>query len=58
MVAGAVDGVLRIAALKDLRRRPATQVRGSKKKWAAALLLVNSGGAVPVAYFVRGRRSA
>ena len=57
VVAGAVfEGALKIAALVDLSRRPAAAVRGSKSVWAVALVLVNSLGAVPVAYFVRGRR--
>jgi hypothetical protein len=57
VVAGAsVEGALKIAALVDLARRPADRVRGSKKAWATAIVLVNSMGAVPVAYFVRGRR--
>ena len=56
MVAGAVEAGLKIAALIDLARRPARQVRGSKAVWAAAIALVNAAGAVPVAYFLRGRR--
>jgi hypothetical protein len=56
MVGGAVDGALRLTALIDLARRPAEQVRGSKKAWAAAILLINSMGAVPLAYFTHGRR--
>jgi len=57
IVAGAVaEGALKIAALIDLKRRPANEVRGSKKTWAVAITLVNSAGAVPVAYFLRGRR--
>jgi hypothetical protein len=56
VVAGAIDGVLRLAALIDLARRPATEVRGSKSKWAAAVTLINSLGAVPIAYFALGRR--
>lgn len=56
VAAAVVDGVLRIAALVDLQRRPAERVRGSKRTWAAALVLVNSAGALPVAYFLRGRR--
>jgi hypothetical protein len=56
VVAGAIDGVLRLAALIDLARRPATEVRGSKSKWAAAVSLINSLGAVPIAYFALGRR--
>jgi len=56
MVAGAVEAGLKIAALIDLAQRPARQVRGSKAVWAAAIALVNAAGAVPVAYFLRGRR--
>ena len=57
VVAGAVfEGALKIAALVDLARRPADAVQGSKKVWATAIVLVNSMGAVPIAYFVRGRR--
>ena len=52
----AVEGLLKVAALIDLKRRPAEQVRGSKKAWAAAIVVVNSGGAVPIAYFLKGRR--
>ena len=57
VVAGAaVEGALKIAALVDLSRRPADAVRGSKRSWATAIVLVNSLGAVPIAYFARGRR--
>lgn len=53
---GAVDVALRIAALVDLARRPADEVRGPKAAWAAALVAVNSVGAVPLAYAVWGRK--
>jgi hypothetical protein len=57
VVTGAtIEGALKIAALVDLVRRPADTVRGSKRVWAAAIVLVNSFGAVPIAYFARGRR--
>ena len=56
--AGAIEGVLKIAALIDLARRPASEVRGSKLRWAGAVTLSNSLGVVPIAYFVRGRRNA
>lgn len=52
----AIETALKAAALVDLCRRPADQVRGSKKAWATAIVLVNSAGAVPAAYFLRGRR--
>ena len=56
VVAGALDGALKIAALVDLARRPAAQVRGPKSRWAVAITLINSLGAVPVVYFTYGRR--
>lgn len=56
MIGGAFEGALKAAALVDLVRRPAEEVRGSKGLWAAVIVLVNSVGAVPVAYFAYGRR--
>jgi len=57
IIAGGVfEGVLKVAALIDLARRPAGEVRGSKLRWALAVTLINSVGAVPVAYFAYGRR--
>ena len=55
IAAGVVQVLLAAAALLDLRRRPAEEVRGSKKLWAAATM-VNFVG--PIAYFVFGRRRA
>ncbi len=52
-----VEGALKVAALVDLKRRPASQVRGSKAKWAVAVALANSAGLVPISYFVWGRRA-
>jgi hypothetical protein len=56
MLVGAVELGLKIAALIDLAQRPAPRVHGSKACWASAIVLVNSAGAVPIAYFLRGRR--
>jgi hypothetical protein len=56
VVSGAFEGVLKIAALIDLGRRPSADVRGSKARWAMAITLINSAGAVPVVYFRWGRR--
>jgi hypothetical protein len=58
IVAGAMEGILKIAALIDLLRRPAREVRGSKARWAVAVTFINSVGAVPLLYFLRGRRHA
>jgi hypothetical protein len=57
LIGGAFEGVLKIAALADLARRPPEDVRGSKSTWAAAIILINSVGAVPIIYFRNGRRS-
>jgi hypothetical protein len=56
LLAGAVEAGLKIAALIDLAQRPARRVRGSKAGWAAAITVVNAAGAVPIVYFLRGRR--
>ena len=45
-----VEGGLKAAVLVDLKRRPASQIRGSKQLWAAAMLM-NSAGVLPLAYF-------
>jgi hypothetical protein len=55
--AAVFEGLLKILALIDLKRRPASEIRGSKAKWASAVVLVNSVGAVPIAYFLWGRRT-
>jgi hypothetical protein len=46
---------LKAAALLDMRRRPASQVRGSKRAWSLAMI-VNSAGLIPISYFVFGVR--
>ena len=51
----AIQLTLLIAALIDLKRRPAALVRGSKKLWFG-LAFVNYIG--PIAYFIVGRKSA
>lgn len=56
IIGGTFEGLLKVAALVDLARRPATEIRGSKRSWTLAVLLVNSVGLAPVAYFVLGRR--
>jgi hypothetical protein len=57
LVAGAVETALKAAMLIDLRRRPASAVRGSKKLWSASTI-VGSAGLIPLTYFVVGRRPA
>lgn len=55
MAAASVETALKAAALVDLVRRPAHDIRGSKARWAMSIVVINSGGLVPVAYFIRGR---
>jgi hypothetical protein len=56
ITAAVTDGALRVAALVDIKRRPASQIRGRKRVWAAAVALVNSAGVLPISYFIFGRR--
>ncbi|HET8600171.1 MAG TPA: hypothetical protein VFL99_07585 [Segeticoccus sp.] len=59
LLAGMVaEGTLKAVALADLKRRPAGEVRGPKWRWALAITVVNCFGAMPLAYFVLGRRRA
>ncbi|HEY8558734.1 MAG TPA: hypothetical protein VIM97_15565 [Actinomycetes bacterium] len=55
-VAAVAEGILKLAALIDLKRRPASQVRGPKWLWATVLTIVSSAGVVPISYFIFGRR--
>ncbi|HJU01848.1 MAG TPA: hypothetical protein VJ966_11655 [Actinomycetes bacterium] len=55
-IAGVAEGILKLAALVDLKRRPADQVRGPKWLWATLLAVVGSAGILPVSYFIFGRR--
>jgi hypothetical protein len=50
------DSILKAAALIDIKRRPAAQIRGPKWVWAPVVAVVNSAGIVPISYFVFGRR--
>ena len=56
IVAAAAETSLKAAALIDIKRRPASQIRGSKWIWAAVVIVVNSFGGAPLAYFAFGRR--
>jgi hypothetical protein len=51
---GALELSAKLAAARDIKRRPAEQIRGSKLFWRMALA-VNTLG--PLGYFVLGRRS-
>ena len=54
--AAAAEGILKVAALIDLKRRPAAQIRGPKWLWATAVTVISSAGVLPISYFVFGRR--
>jgi hypothetical protein len=53
MIMGVLQVALLIAALRDLRRRPAEAINGNKRLWTA-LVFINFIG--PIAYFVFGRK--
>ena len=55
MVLTAVQVSLAVSAWADLAERPAGQVNGRKRRWAA-IIAVNFVG--PILYFTRGRRPA
>jgi len=52
---GVAETALKAAVLIDLKRRPPSEVRGSRRIWTAAML-VNSAGLIPLSYFAFGRR--
>jgi hypothetical protein len=56
IVAGVAEASLKTAALIDIKRRPASQIRGSKRIWAVAVVFINSFGGAPLSYFAFGRR--
>jgi hypothetical protein len=57
IIGGAVgEAVLKTAVIIYIRRRPASQIRGSKRMWIIAAVLVNSAGVGPLSYFAFGRR--
>jgi hypothetical protein len=58
IAAAIAEASLKTAVLIDLKRRPASQIRGSKRMWLVAAVLVNSAGIGPLSYFVFGRRHA
>jgi hypothetical protein len=56
IAAAIAEAILKTAVVIDIRRRPASQIRGSKRMWIAAAVLVNSAGVGPLSYFAFGRR--
>jgi hypothetical protein len=51
-----LEGIVKVFALRDLKRRPAEEVRGPKWLWGAVIVAANSAGLVPAAYLLLGRR--
>ena len=55
IAAATAEVTLKVAALIDIQRRPADQIRGPKALWRAAMV-VNLVG--PLSYFTIGRKRA
>jgi hypothetical protein len=53
MIVGLIEVAMLVATLRDIRRRPAAEINGSKRLWTAAAF-VNFFG--PLAYFILGRK--
>ena len=51
---GAVEVIVTALALRDLARRPASEVRGRKSLWVLSFVVQPFG---PLAYLLRGRRT-
>jgi len=56
IVTAVAESILKGAALIDIKRRPADQIRGPKWLWVPVVTVVNSLGIVPISYFLFGRR--
>ncbi len=53
VVLGALQIALLVAALIDIRRRPAEEINGSKRLWTMVVFI---NGVGPIAYFLFGRK--
>ena len=56
IAAAVAEAGLKAAVVADIRRRPKSQIRGSKLLWIIGAVLVNSAGIGPLSYFVFGRQ--
>jgi hypothetical protein len=56
IAAGIAEASLKAAALVDIKRRPASQIRGPKWVWVPVVVIINAFGGAPLAYFAFGRR--
>jgi len=57
IVTAVAESIIKGAALIDIKRRPANQIRGPKWLWVPVIVVVNSAGVVPISYFLFGRRT-
>ena len=57
IVTAVAESIIKGAALVDIKRRPAAQIRGPKWLWVPVIVVVNSAGVVPISYFLFGRRT-
>jgi hypothetical protein len=55
IVGGVLEVVVTAVALRDIARRPDSEVRGSKVAWLSSFVVQPFG---PLGYFVFGRRRA
>ena len=55
VIGAAVETGLKAVALVDLKRRPASEIRGAKWMWVPLPTGVNSAGVAPLTYFLWGR---
>ena len=55
IAAATAEATLKIVALIDIQRRPASQIRGPKALWRGAMVINLLG---PLSYFAIGRRRA
>ncbi|NJP04352.1 MAG: PLDc_N domain-containing protein [Chloroflexaceae bacterium] len=55
LLLGVVQVTLLLAALADLRKRPSSQIKGSKRLWNL-VVFINFVG--PLAYFLFGRKKS
>jgi hypothetical protein len=56
VLAMVLEGIVKVLALRDLKRRPADEVRGPKWLWSGVIAVANTAGLVPAVYFMLGRR--
>ena len=56
IAAAVVEAALKVAVVIDIRRRPASGIRGPKWVWITTAVAANSAGIGSLSYFAFGRR--